>query len=176
VNLPHLKNNSNNQQMKRALAISNILSWINLVIGCILMCFALLMLISMPMLPVLISGVLIGCIVLHSYAALQLRKSISNPSIPLNKQTPVGIRMMGFMSLFFATMALMSAVFTLQNIDDLLKQAQVPKEMNKSLMHKALLISSVFSLIFSLCVIVNVGLNFRLLSWYKLLQSNNNIQ
>jgi hypothetical protein len=164
--------------MKRALAISNVLSWVNLIAGGILVFLALLLLLTMPIFPVLLSTVLIGCIVLHSYAALQLRKSILNPSLPLNKQTPVGIRIMGFMSLFFATMALMSSVLTLQNMDQILKQIQTQgsKEMSRDIMHRALLISSVFSLLFSLSVIMNVGLNFRLLRWYNLSQANKDAQ
>lgn len=154
--------------MKKAIAVSYILSLANLIIGSIFLLLALLLLILMPILPILISAVLIGCIILHSYAALQLRKSVFNDSLPLNKQTPVGIKLMGYMALFFAMMSFMSTVFTLQHIEEILKQAQLPKEIRQVDMRRFILASSIISLFFSLSVILNVILNLRLLKWYTL--------
>src|ERR1022692_982517 len=110
--------------MKKILALSNILSWVNLIIGSLLVLCALLAIMAFPPFAVMISVVLVGCIVLHSYAALQLRKSVLNAAIPLNRQTPVGIRMMGYMALFFTIMLFSNAVYILQNTQELLKQVQ----------------------------------------------------
>ena len=162
--------------MKKVLTVSNILSWINLVISSILLIFALLIFVSAPIFPVLISIVLIGCIALHSYASLQLRKSIVNPTLPLGPQTPVGIRLMGSMALIFAFMSFLSAVFLLTNINEVLKQYKFPADVNKANLKTGLIISGVFSLIFSLCVVMNVILNLRLLKWYIIEKDSNKVQ
>ena len=114
--------------MKKAIAISNVLSWVNLVIGSFMAICALFTIVALPPIAVLISVVLIGCIVLHSYAAIQLRKSLSNAAVPLSKQTPVGIRMMGFVSLFFAFMLFTNSIYMLQNTKELMKQVQIPSQ------------------------------------------------
>ena len=158
--------------MKKILAITQILSWSNLVIGAILALFALLTLLSLPALAVLLSVVLIGCIVLHSYAALQLRKSILNEAIPLNKQTPVGIRMMGYMSLFFAIMLFANAIFLLQNTRELVKQVKIPPQVKPSDFINIVHGTAIFILVFSLSVIINVSLNLRLLKWYTVSRAN----
>src|SRR5580698_10367156 len=101
--------------MKKEIAVSNILSWANLIISGVLVLFALLSMLVYPGIQFLVSAVLIGCITLHSYAALQLRKSLLNPNIQLNKQTPVGIRMMGYMALFFAIILSSESVYMMQH-------------------------------------------------------------
>ena len=164
--------------MKKAIAVSNILSWINLVISGGLVLLALLSMLAYPGggVQFLISAVLIGCTTLHSYAAIQLRKSIINPNIPLNKQTPVGIRVMGYMALFFSIMMFSQSVYMLQNTQDLLKQVQFPKEM-KNVDVKGLVRGvGFFILIFSFSVILNVIMNFRFLRWYVISRDNDNPQ
>jgi hypothetical protein len=113
-------------------------------------------------------------VVLHSYAALQLRKSILNTSIPLNRQTPVGIRMMGYMALFFTIMLFSNAVYMLQNTKELLKQVQFPKEMKNVDITGVIHGTSIFMLLFSISVIVNVDLNLRLLSWHIITSRKEN--
>jgi hypothetical protein len=152
--------------MKNALAISNILSWVNLLVGGAIGLCALFMIVSFPPVAVLISVVLIGCIVLHSYAAIQLRKSILNSSVALNRQTPAGIRLMGYMALFFAVMLFSNAIIMLQNAQQLISQAQFPKEMSTASVQKVVHVTAVFILLFSACIIVNVVLNLRFLKWY----------
>jgi hypothetical protein len=152
--------------MKKVITVSNILSWFNLVVSAALALFALASMLIYPGIQFLISAVLIGCITLHSYAALQLRKSILNASIPLNKQTPVGIRIMGYMSLFFAIILFSQSVFMLQNTKELLKQAQFPPQMKNIDVKSFVRGTGIFMVAFSICVIVNVGLNLRLLRLY----------
>ncbi len=160
--------------MRKIIAVSNILSWINLVVGSLLAFCALLTVMALPAIAVMVSVVLIGCIVLHSYAALQLRKSILNEAVPLNKQTPIGIRIMGYMSLFFTIMLFSNAVYMLQNTKELLKQVQFPKEMKNVDITGIVHGTSIFMLLFSLSVIINVVLNLRLLRWYLIASRKEN--
>ncbi|HVM90021.1 MAG TPA: hypothetical protein VMT76_17670 [Puia sp.] len=160
--------------MKRAIVISNVLSWINLVIGSVFALLAFLTVGAFPPIAVLLSVVLIGCIVLHSYAAIQLRKSIIRPEMPLNRQTPVGIRMMGYMALFFAIMMFSNAIFMLQNTKDLLKGVALPAQLNENDFITIIHITGSIILLFALSVIINVVLNFRLLRWWYIMSENNN--
>lgn len=153
--------------MKTTLKISNILSWINLVIGGILVVGGLLSMLSTPNASILlVSVVLTGSIVLHSYAALQLRKSIVYPDIPLNKQTPTGIRFIGFMALFFAMLNIGNAVVIIQNAAEVIKQIELPFKPEGIDLVSALRGVGIFSLLFSIGIAVNVLLNIRLLRWY----------
>jgi hypothetical protein len=159
--------------MKKVIAVSNILSWFNLIVSGALVLFALASLLFIyPGIQFLISAVLVGCITLHSYAALQLRKSILNAAMPLNKQTPVGIRMMGYMSLFFAIILFSQSVFMLQNIQEIIKQAQFPPQAKKIDMKGLVTAIGIFMVIFSISVIVNVGLNLRLLKLYTITRNS----
>lgn len=153
--------------MKTTLKISNILSWINLVIGGILVVGGLLSMLSTPNASILlVSVVLTGSIVLHSYAALQLRKSIVYPDVPLNKQTPTGIRFIGFMALFFAMLNIGNAVVIIQNAAEVIKQIELPFKPEGIDLVSALRGVGIFSLLFSIGIAVNVLLNIRLLRWY----------
>lgn len=154
--------------MKTNLKISNILSWINLVIGGILVAGGLLSMLTTPNASViLVSVILTGSIVLHSYAALQLRKSIINPEVPLNKQTPVGIRFIGFLALFFAIMNIGNAVVIIQNAKKVLEQVELPFKPEGMNMVAVIRGVGIFSLLFSLGIAFNVLLNLRLLKWYQ---------
>ena len=153
--------------MKKALKISNILSWINLIIGGILVLGGLLSMLMTPNASILlVSIVLTGSIVLHSYAALQLRKSIVHPEIPLNKQTPTGIKLIGFMALFFAVLNIGNAVVIIQNAAEVVKQVQLPFKPESVDLVAAIRGAGIFSLLFSIGIAVNVLLSIRLLRWY----------
>lgn len=153
--------------MRTALKISNILSWINLIVGGILVLGGLLAMLSTPNASILlVSVVLTGSIVLHSYAALQLRKSIVHPEIPLNKQTPTGIRFIGFMALFFAILNIGNAAMIIQNAAEVVKQVELPFKPEGIDLVAAIRGAGIFSLLFSLGIAVNVLLGIRLLKWY----------
>jgi hypothetical protein len=153
--------------MKKALKISNILSWINFIIGGILVLGGLLSMLMTPNASILlVSIVLTGSIVLHSYAALQLRKSIVHPEIPLNKQTPTGIRFIGFMALFFAVLNIGNAVVIIQNAAEVVTQVQLPFKPEGIDLVAAIRGAGIFSLLFSIGIAVNVLLSIRLLRWY----------
>lgn len=153
--------------MKTILKITNVLSWINLTVGGILVAGGLLSMLSTPNASILlVSVVLTGSIVLHSYAALQLRKSIVHPNIPLNKQTPAGIRFIGFMALFFAMLNIGNAVVIIQNASEVLKQVELPFKPEGIDLVATIRGVGIFSLLFSIGIAVNVLLNIRLLRWY----------
>ena len=153
--------------MKAALKISNVLSWINLIIGGILVLGGLLSMLMTPNASILlVSVVLTGSIVLHSYAALQLRKSIVHPEIPLNRQTPTGIRFIGFMALFFAILNIGNAVVIIQNAAEVAKQVQLPFKPERIDLVATIRGAGIFSLLFSIGIAVNVLLSIRLLRWY----------
>ena len=156
--------------MKKALTVSNILSWVNLVISSGFVLFMLAAFFMYPALPVLFSVILIGSIALHSYAAIQLHKSILYPTIPLSKQTPTGIRLMGYISLFFAFMLFVNGIYALQETKELIAQMQVPDQFKKINFTAIIHSIGVFFMVFSLGVILNVLLNFRFLRAYLILQ------
>ncbi|MCO5240970.1 MAG: hypothetical protein M9904_13050 [Chitinophagaceae bacterium] len=159
--------------MKTSLKITNVLSWINLIIGGILVAGGLLSMLSTPNASVLlVSVVLTGSIVLHSYAALQLRKSIVHPDIPLNKQTPTGIRFIGFMALFFAILNIGNAVVIIQNAAEVIKQVELPFKPEGIDLVAAVRGAGIFSLLFSISIAINVLLNIRILRWYMTKEQN----
>ncbi|MCC6289681.1 MAG: hypothetical protein IT249_17525 [Chitinophagaceae bacterium] len=159
--------------MKKVLNISNVLSWINIIIGGILVLGGLIgALMSAGALAILLSVVLTGSIVLHSYATLQLRKSILNPGIPLSSQTSGGLRLVGFVALFFAIMNIMSAVMIIQNAPEAAKQITLPFKPEGFNIIAAIKFTGIFSLLFSIGVAVNVILSFQLLKWYMSLKNN----
>ena len=117
-------------------------------------------------LGLLTSVVLASAIILHSYAALQLRKSILNPEIPLSNQTPVGIRFIGYVALFFAFVNIINSVTILQHTQDFIRQVKLPANSPNVDVGKLLRGVSVFAILFSITIFMNVTLNFRLLKEY----------
>lgn len=155
--------------MKGVLKTATVLSWINIVIGGILVMGGLMgMLMTGGALMMLISVVLTASIVLHGYATLQLRKSIVNPDLPLGNQTPVGIRMIGFIALFFAILNIGNAAVIIQNAPEVAKQALENMKIKPEGINFVTAIkgAGIFSLIFSIGIAVNVFLSIRLLRWY----------
>ena len=161
--------------MKTALKTATILSWINLIIGGILVLGGLFSMLMAPnVMLMLISVVLTGSIMLHSYATLQLKKSIINPDIPLSSQTSSGIRLVGFMALFFAMLNIGNAAVIIQNAEEAVKQIELPFKPEGFNLVKAVRIVGVISLIFSIGIVINVMLSFRLLRRYLLSQQEKN--
>lgn len=155
--------------MDKIVKTSGILSWINLVIGGILVAGGLLgMLAAADAMIMLMSVVLTTSIVLHSYATIQLRKSIKDERVPLSSQTITGIRLVGFMALFFAILNIGNAVVIIQNAPEVSKQAMenfLLKTQNIDLT-AAIRGAGIFSLIFSTGIAVNVFLSIRMLRAY----------
>ncbi len=86
--------------MKTVLKISSILSWFNMIVWGIVIVLLVLNILGVGQMGILFFPFLLCVIILHSYAALQLHKSIRNPETPLSRQTPTGIRFIGVVAAF----------------------------------------------------------------------------
>jgi len=169
--------------MKTTLKVATILTWFNLIFwGLVDSLFILMSVLSLN-LPVLAGAVLISAIPLNCYAALKLQASIRHPAVRLSSQTPVGIRFVGFIALFFGINWLGDGYAFLKNTNEFMQfikdqLAQLPQLTQQFPQIKAIgpadiRQAGVFCLILGLCVIVNVVLNLRLLRWYYLVKKSD---
>ena len=153
--------------MKKILKLSSVLSWINLIAGFLFVFGGLLITMVSPGIPaILLSIVLPGAVILHSFAAFQLRKSILNPALPLNHQAPAGLRLMGFMALFFSIMSFSNGLIIWQQAPEAAKHVQLPPEAKGMNVVPLLRGLAIFILLISLGIALNVVVNFKLLRWY----------
>ena len=169
--------------MKTTLKVATILSWFNLIFWGLINGLLLLGALSAMNMPGLLIAVLMSAIPLNCYAALKLHRSIRNPSIPLNQQTPMGIRFVGFIALFFGVNSIGDGFALIKNPREFLdflkdfytKQAPEIAQMPafKSIGLADMRTAGVICLILGLCMAVNVVLNLRLLRWYLLLRKND---
>jgi hypothetical protein len=116
--------------MSSKFGLFRFLSIINLLIAGFFVFMLLLALLFMPaMSPVLIFMLLTGSVVIHSLLSIGLQQSIKDPSRQLKSSTPGGIRIMGFMAIFYAVLLITNGIFGLNHIDEMLQQAmqQLPK-------------------------------------------------
>ena len=163
-------------KIKNLVTLSGILSWCNLIVSGLLALIALLSGMAVAgILNALTVVVLFGSITLHSYAALQLRKSLLNPGIPLAGNTSTGLRFVGYFVLFFAIFEASMATVLLRSPKELVQQmqAQLPPEYKNVNIAGSMHAAGVLMLIFCLSVLVNVLLNARLLRWYKMMQKRD---
>ena len=163
--------------MKTTLKIASVLTWFNLVFwGALLALGVLICLVSMQ-LPLLASAVLMSSIPLNCFAALKLHSSIRHPDIPLSNQTPVGIRFVGFMALFFGITFIYSGVSFLADPKPAAEAfQQALNQMPGSQTHMApgvgmanlIRFVAIVWLVLGFLVSFNVILNLRLLRRYYL--------
>ncbi len=168
--------------MKRTLKAATILTWFNLIFWGLVDGILLLGTLSAMFLPGLLAAVLLSAIPLNCYAALKLHKSIRDSSIPLSQQTPMGIRFIGFIALFFGVYSIGDGFALISNAKEILdfmkdyymKQAPDLAQMPafKSMGVADVRAAGVVCLILGLCLTVNVVLNLRLLRGYLLLRKN----
>ncbi len=155
--------------MKKILQLSGFLSWFNLVCGCLLVLGGLLMVMVTPdILVILTSVVLTSAIVLHSYASIQLRKTVLHPEIPLSRSTPGGIRFMGFIALFFAIWNFTNALVGLQNAPEIASKMELPAQYRELHLNLTAIVraSGIFQLVISICIMINVVISMRILRWF----------
>ncbi len=164
--------------MKRLLLLSGILSWFNLIVWGFLVVMGLIMTMVFMNIGMLVVVFIISSIVLHSYAALQLRKSIRDPAIPLGSQTPVGIRLMGAFALFLGILYMGQGWAMLQNSNEIAKSLQDSlmdqfpdkmKNINTRVIAREI---GVISLVVGIAATANAILNFRMLRWYLFMRDN----
>ena len=163
--------------MNKVLKIATVLTWINMIFWGMICLFALLIVLGSGSPALLIFLVFPSAIFLHSYAAFQLQKTIRYPVIPLSKQTPTGIRFIGFVALFVGISLLANGIGFIQDPKEFLSllQSQWPQELKDSHPLKITQVRAmgIFFLVMGLCVAVNVNLNFRLLRWYYFIRNNS---
>lgn len=153
--------------MKRALQVFTILSWVNLIAGLFLVLMGLLGMIATANVAALGFILLTGSIALHSYACLQLLRSLRSPEIPLDSKVPQGINLVGFLALFFGILNLAYSFEMLINTDEMLKLLPAFPEGYQELLVPVLKVFGTLLLLLSTSVVVNVMLSFSLLRWYK---------
>ena len=169
--------------MKMTLKAATILTWFNLIFWGFINGLLLLGAMSAMFLPGLLAAVLVSAIPLNCYAALRLHKSIRYPNIPLSQQTPMGIRFVGFIALFFGINSIGEGFALIKDSKEFLdfikdyytKQAPDIAQMPafKSMGVADVRAAGVICLVLGLCMAVNVVLNLRLLRWYLLLRKND---
>jgi hypothetical protein len=167
--------------MKTALKIATVLTWFNIIVWGGIVAFGLLGMLITAQMPLLAGFVLMSSIPLNCYAALKLQSSIRHPNIPLSHQTPVGIRFVGLMAMFFGFTDIASGVSIIakpREMMDAMKEMAAniggPAPAEIAAMGKTLVVVGGLATIFlGLVVVVNVILNLRLLRWFYLVQKSD---
>ncbi|GGB04897.1 hypothetical protein [Puia dinghuensis] len=164
--------------MKTTLRFASILSWFNIIVWGFFAALMLLGSLAVGYIPLMIFAVLFCAIPLNCYAALQLHKSIRRPNIKLSSQTPVGIRFVGFVALFFGIMTITNSIGNIRNPKEMLELSKEAFSQVKWLNMSTATVSSmrtggIIGLLLGLAVIVNVVLNLRLLRWYYLVHQSD---
>lgn len=163
--------------MKNTLKVANILSWFNLFFWGVPLLINLFKALS-SLNPVILGAlVLFGSIPLHSYAALQLHKSIRKPEVKLSHNTPAGIRFVGLIALFFGFFFLLCGTVFIRSAPTLLnlfkEQMTDFKDAYSGMTVSDLRRVGFIVLGLGLIAIINVILNLRLLRWYYLVRQSD---
>lgn len=163
--------------MKTTIKVATILTWFNLIVWGGMLGLMLLLGLAMMYAPMIIAVFLFSAIPLHSYAALKLQKSIRHPQIKLSHQTPVGVRFIGFVALFFGICTIANAYVIISDPKTMLKSMEAgiaeTKGLSESEMATVLRVASGFFILMGAAVIFNVVLNLRLLRWYYLVKRSD---
>ena len=163
--------------MKTTLTAARVLTWLNIIVWSAFLGFILLAALAMQAFPLLVIVFLFGAIPLHSFAALKLHKSIKYPSIKLSNQTPVGIRFIGIIALFFGIMMLANSYMSIQSPEkglSLMKEGMADtKGMSDAVLTGYIRLGGCIALVLGLAIIINVILNLRLLRWYYLVKQSD---
>lgn len=169
--------------MNKIMKIATVLTWINMIIWSFITLLCLVVVLAYGIMAALIL-IFPTAVILHSYASFQLQKSIRSPAIPLNSQTSVGIRFIGFVALFAGIGTLIQGIGIVQHPQEYLNQMLESQKSLQGQMHLNNSLSQpsisqirfvgIFIALIGLSVAINVNLNFRLLRWYYFLRSNSN--
>jgi hypothetical protein len=89
-----------------------------------------------------------------------------HPQVPLSRQTPTGIRFIGFIAMFCSLMIGGNGVFILQNPEQIAQQVNMPAEAKNLNLAGILKGTAIFSLVFAASIFLNVLLSLRILRWY----------
>jgi magnesium-transporting ATPase (P-type) len=108
--------------MSSKFGLFRFLSIINLVVAGFIVLMLLLSLMFMPAMSlVLISMLVTGAVVIHSLLSLGLQQSIKKPARPLKENTPGGLRIMGFIAIFYAVLLITNGIYGLIHLDEVMK-------------------------------------------------------
>ena len=163
--------------MRSTIQAARILTWFNLIVWGGLLGLMLLWSLAAQFTPLILAVFLFSAIPLHSYASLRLQKSIRSPQVKLSNQTPVGVRFIGFVALFFGICTVINAFVLIQDPKaavDSMKSAMVDtKAVSPAEMVSWLRGTAIVVVVMGMAVIVNVILNIRLLRWYYLVKRSD---
>jgi hypothetical protein len=166
--------------MKTILRVASVLTWFNIIFWGMIVAFGLLGVLLLGQLPYVVGLVLLSAIPLNCFAALKLHTSIRYPNVPLSHQTPVGIRFVGLMALFFGITNIITGVSVIADpapMLDSMKEmvAQMPADVRGFYSVKKVFveIAGAALLVLGLLVAINVVLNLRLLRWYYLVHKSD---
>ena len=163
--------------MKSTIQAARILTWFNLIVWGGLLGLMLLWSLAAQITPLIIAIFLLSAIPLHSYASLMLQKSIRFPQVKLSNQTPIGVRFIGFVALFFGIITMVNSFVLIQDPKaavDSMKSAMVDtKAVSPAEMVSWLRGTAIVVVVMGMAVIVNVILNIRLLRWYYLVKRSD---
>jgi hypothetical protein len=165
--------------MKTAQIVGRVLALFNLIIWSILLAGPLLSALASFNPLVLVMLVLFAAMPLHSYAALQLQRSLRQPEVKLSHQTPVGIRFVGLIALFIGIFVVICGCLVLKDAKEWLplmkeQMASLNKQQDMSTITVGYLRGvGGFMLIAGLAVIVSVLIHLRLLRWYYLVKQSD---
>lgn len=162
--------------MKGTISAAKILTWLNLIVWGGVLLSMLLASLSGNM-AFLVFVFFLSAIPLHSYASLKLQQSIRFPQVKLSNQTPVGVRFIGYVAMFFGITFLFDGITALQNpklfvdpVKDILAGAKELSQIDPVAFIRGM---GIFFLLTGASVIVNVILNIRLLRWYYLVKQSD---
>ncbi len=164
--------------MRTAQIIGRILAWINLIFWGIPIVSFLLGALASVNLPYLVPVVLLASVPLHSYAALQLQKSLRNPQIKLSQQTPAGIRFVGLIALFIGILLAFTGAAAMGVAKEMLPQFKEQMGQFKQFDVSAMTVGDLRAiaalyLFLGLAVVASVLIHLRLLRWYYLVKQSD---
>jgi hypothetical protein len=167
--------------MKNALKAATVLTWFNLIFWGLSISLLLLSALLSGQTVVLAGLALLSAVPLNCYAALKLHTSIRYPAVPLSHQTPVGIRFVGLMAMFFGISFIYYGVSIINDPKpgiDAFRQtlARMPMKMPPQVAGMAgtiVFLMGAALIVLGILVATNVILNLRLLRWYYLVRKSD---
>jgi len=166
--------------MSSKFGLFRFLSVINLLIaGFLVLMLVLGLLFARVMSPMLIFMLLTGATVIHSLLSIGLQQSLKDPSRKLKASTPGGLRIMGFMAIFYAVLVITYGTVFLRHMDEILPQMmqEVPKmvqQMSKGqpapsieYMRAMMTGLSIVMILHAAAVLVNCALSFSYLRHWQ---------
>jgi len=163
--------------MRTARIIGWILAWFNLIFWGIPVISSIFQTLASPNPLILVILVFFAAIPLNSFAALQLHRSIRNPQVRLNHQTPVGIRFVGTFALFVGALIVISGVVIVGSARDMLpvwKEQMAQYKQSETLSTvSGLQGMGALMIVLGLAAVANAIINMRLLRWYYLVRQSD---